>query len=509
MKNFYKISINDLKNYSKFLAFEKDNQEIEISKFQKEIFNEVELFNSNIGIDFDLVSELCSEIISTLPFIKKVFSKPWLILNDANEVLPSQFSKKIEPSSFTYLSQHSNDVEQIKESKIIPSRLLSKVYVDYYSIYENQIFCLLIDEILSFTRFNQRNMNEILLSKEKKDIDFYSKTNHSNYFFALAKLHISYAKNFANHGEEIEILNNYFEKIINTITPRLKKPVYRYSNTNNFKASLRRTNLFIHEKNYHQIYKLYKSFLKYYKVSSLKLSEMQEKEFKKAYLYFVSLLTIFSILEFNFSTKSKTFSLNNIDLFFEYEGFNLTLKSFKESLLLEFKKDQSYKILLVPFVEDNNEKKKFLQFKGFDEILFLSPILEDYFKSDEIYVSLQNLDSFRRIEQIILKGMIYCDKQKSICPFCGNKLIKKNNSYLCSNCGEEISKKVCSETNEEYYISEIHGFKKPILNSNFLENTNKILYSRKVEAAKNFRNINKIDEKFQNVCPHCNKAHLL
>ncbi len=104
--------------------------------------------------------------------------------------------------------------------------------------------------------------------------------------------------------------------------------------------------------------------------------------------------------------------------------------------------------------------------------------------------------SFRRIQQLVLKSMVYSDTERNDCPFCQYHLEKvaEDNvtKYLCESCKTLIVDEVCEKTGKKY----INKYK-----------NEKWLYYRKKEAALHYRNITKLDEDGFIICPHCNEIH--
>ena len=117
-----------------------------------------------------------------------------------------------------------------------------------------------------------------------------------------------------------------------------------------------------------------------------------------------------------------------------------------------------------------------------------------------------DIDSFRRIQQILLKGMIYCDESFDVCPFCGNKLNYNNESYTCNVCRGQILKKKCNETNEEYYATTINNYMLSKKNKEMIKKYAH-LNDRFNESKYHYRNITNINIDGKIVCPKCHKVH--
>lgn len=118
--------------------------------------------------------------------------------------------------------------------------------------------------------------------------------------------------------------------------------------------------------------------------------------------------------------------------------------------------------------------------------------------------------SFRRIQQLVLKSMVYSDTERNDCPFCQYHLEKVDEDnvtkYLCESCKTLIVDEVCEKTGKKYIYTDIYGYEREDININEYKNE-KWLYYRKKEAALHYRNITKLDEDGFIICPHCNEIH--
>jgi hypothetical protein len=146
---------------------------------------------------------------------------------------------------------------------------------------------------------------------------------------------------------------------------------------------------------------------------------------------------------------------------------------------------------------------------GVDEIVVVNPFDEDYLARDDVFISMEDVDSFRRIQQILLKGMVYSDQTRDICPFCGGKLHKDpyRAVHQCNDCMTQIVAAVCPDTNRPFFYTDNAHLKKYAINISDYKQDEYWFYKKQVESSMFFRNITKIDNKSDIVCPHCGKTH--
>lgn len=469
------------------------------------------LFTSAPNLDFEKVEKVADEVLKTMPYIKQVFSKPWINLKFKNEVLPVEFVKRMNSATFANLSQHPEMISKFEKGNVIPSKLLSKIYIDDYSIYENQVFAKLIDKILTFTRKKDYYLREILLVKQRSTTDFFEKTNHPQYFLALGELHISYVQKYNTNYENVMRIVNLLTRIRNVVVPRLKKPVYRFNDVSKKQIRLRRTNLFYHEKNYSKIYKLYDYFIKNKVNKNEDDPPEHPQRLQRNYFFFGELLTVFSILHFNFMAPQAEVNLENLSLNLSFKGFSLSVQSLvnDDVILLKFHKDVDYTIAVVFKVNQDQEADYYKNKYQVDEAVLCSPFEEEYSSTDKLFVSISNIDSFRRIQQVLLKGMIYSDKTRTVCPFCGYNLSysKKGKEYTCMACNLLIKEQTCFTTGKRYMTTSLIYHRQKTIQPSDFKDKESWLYYRKVEEGLNFRNITKINNAQEPVCPYCKDVH--
>jgi hypothetical protein len=222
-------------------------------------------------------------------------------------------------------------------------------------------------------------------------------------------------------------------------------------------------------------------------------------------------MVLFGLLNFNFSCPTSTrFTPDDLNLTCTYKKWTLHLKSLgKSALLLETNKNHPYRMLLVPSVNALPEVAPEMK-EGVDEVVVLTPFEEEASSSNAIYVSIENIESFRRIQQLLLKGMVYADETHDDCPFCHGKLVyhPKSDLYECDSCHLSIAKYICPETKKAYWATGIVSKKKNVVNPADFTLDEKWLYERKVEGLLYFRNITKITDESRLVCPYCGKTHI-
>ena len=305
-------------------------------------------------------------------------------------------------------------------------------------------------------------------------------------------------------------------EIYNTVVPRLKRPVY--SKNKKRPRKIKKTNVLAMHKDYRQIYSLETYFMDKKIASNINFDydNFDFAALTKTYSKYCAILSIFSIGHFNYScSENSIIDFNQLDMKFIYKKWNLKLKTEKVDdvgvLTIIVNKEKEHKIVLVPTINMNEKNTIMAKIKyriKANEYFCCIPFEKNEYEADEICLDIGNIESFRRIQQLVLKAMILSDSKREDCPFCNHHLTPSNKEgrYECEGCRTVIVDSVCPQTHEKYTYTDILGYEKE--NVNYSEYRNeKWLYHRKMEAILYYRNITKLDEDGQIICPICQKKH--
>lgn len=496
----------ELDDYRPILCFSQEHNNIDYVKFDYFVVNSVGLFAVHENYDFAAAEQVADVIIKALPAIKRIFSKPVIHLKDSSEILPVESVHIVNAKTVMHASVHSEIWENKSAGGIRPRKLLTINNQDNYSIYENIAFAKAIDLIMIYLRRNIRILREILYSDKGLDFNLLDRTNHLNYYLAIGKLHTGYVRNYNTYCESAERCLSKMNYIYNTINTRLNCPVYKKccKLTKNF--TLKSTNILMMHRDYHRIYLLLKYFISLNKeIAAVDGCSMEGA----GYFEFCEILTIFSVGQFgflcdegekiDFAALSITFKFANTVLYISTKIFDG-----QKVISLSFDGGKKYDIFLVPCFDGVKEFSNMCA----DEII---PIYPDM-NGEGIRVSISDIDSFRRIQQIILRGMVYADVRKKICPFCSRELVGNTDSltgrvfYECRACRTIIKSEVCPTQGREYFVTEIKNFSTILINDRAQSVRNNWEYKKCIESAMYYRNILPYDGTGF-VCPYCSKVH--
>ena len=513
-----KVNALTIEEYQRFASllegiqnFTRKHRVLSYIEFDYYVVHDMTLFSIEPDFDFDALEKTISHIKKTIPAMKRIFNKPIIVLKDTDDVLPVENTRIINQGTLLHLANHSQFVSNITNGSIKPQKLLTRIYEDDYSIYENVVFCNYVDDVLYLIKRNRRTLNSLLYANDVFRFNLLEKVNHVNYFLALGKLHTGYIRDFSQYFSLAKALLHELSQISAAIYPRLSKPIYQKNLKRIKNLSLKKTNIFLMQKDYHLIYKTYRYMLGHRKKIEIKEENMNFDLLSEQYLTFVQMLTIFAVGHFNFEIDSQArIDLNSLDVSFHYKEWKLDIFSNNmKEIILHFHKDKTYKMILISNTTEHKSLNYYKKNYGIHEVVIVNQFEEDYLNRNDLYISIEDVDSFRRIQQVVLKGMIYADTKRDICPFCGGKLHKDlhHGFYQCHDCMTQIKEGLCRDTNKSYLYTDNAHLKKYAIHKADYKKDEYWYYEKQVESSMHFRNITKINHKGDIICPYCNKEH--
>ena len=435
---------------------------------------DLNLFALREDIDLESLEARLDRIIFALPALRHIFSSPIIRLRDSSEILPVEAVRVINNKTLAHISVHSELWHNVNDGQLIPQKLMSIMQEDDYVLYENIIFARTVDSILRLNAANLAVLRDMLYANRELRFNLLERDNHPTYFLALGKLHTGYLRDYEKYLVPIKRCFDKLSLIERTITSRLSMPVYKKCKNSQAHLTLKRTNIFRSQKDYRKLYSLAKYLSDIGEIDLSEAGLVEEEE----YSLFCAMLCVFAAGHFDFKfDKDQIIDFANINVRALFDNWMLNIKAVDKGIMLTVKKEKEYKIFISPLQEYKNDA---------DEVVTVTP---DGIES--LRLSLYDIDSFRRIQQMLLRAMIYADTKRELCPFCGKKLIKEDNYYICSRCRTVINEKICPETGKKYYSTDIKDF----------------VRKTRGEGIHYYRNITPLSDEGIPLCPLCGKEH--
>lgn len=501
--------ISDTGLYDGVGSFVKNKRRLTFREFDESVLKELRLFDVPSDGYLNEVEKVLDSILRALPHMEQVFSRPIIRLKDEHRIVPIEAVKVIDKRSLTHVATRCELWEDITENGIKPRKLMTVENVETYSIYENIVFACAVDTVLSYIKQAALRMKDVFYGCKDIHFNLLDKTHHSLYFLAIGKLYLEYVRS----GVSLERWARCMDKMLvidKTLRRRLASPVYRKCKQKHYNIKLKKTNIFRSHKDYKEVYKimsLFKSGVEGDEDISLKTRGADE-----GFKSFCKLLSVFAAGHFNYSFDENR-SIDLIDLNFDcsFYEWRLNVREARvndiDAVTFTTVKDKKYTTCVIFGAKElfkAADIEAFKQICAADEYLFCS---SDTYGGDSLYLSILDVDSFRRIQQILLRGMIYSDENQISCPFCGGLNEKMNGGYICRSCHAEVSRHICPDTQKEYYVSSIMRNTASYEQDKRRADRRKFLHDRYDEAQLHYRNITPIDDHGEPICPHCGKQH--
>lgn len=503
-------------DYTAFLQYAREYNHIPYAKFDEHTISRINLFALRENYDFSALEDRLNRILATLPSIKRIFAKPITHIKEVSAILPVESVRVVNNHTLVHTAAHSELWENISPDGITPRKLLSLDHRNNYAIYENIAFAYAIHSILAFVGKNMRTLRNMLYVNRDMKFNLLDRKNHLSYFLAIGKLHIGYAHDYDKYRVTIERCLGKMALIDCVLRARLGRPVYEKCKNRIENFVLKKTNILRMHKDYHRVYLLLRWFADE-KIEDVVSAVPSIPPQKDGYGIYCGLLSLFAAGHFNFKfgeTKAIDFFDPHIDATFGGWQFKLdaiTCGGFK-ALQYTFTKEAVYSIVLFPARDLSAVRKARALFRehfSFNEFLVADPGESG---EGRVYISLFDVDSFRRIQQLFLRGMVMADIQRDTCPFCGRPLeVEKGSAkgiiHTCPICHMQIFRVVCPENGRSYITTGIKNFKPEVYTGAFSQKDS-FLYARDIEAQMYFRNITPIGENGEILCPRCGKSHV-
>ena len=214
-------------------------------------------------------THLLQDLEDCYPFFKSICERPKSHLRSVNEVRPIETVKRIGYESIPYLAAHSEDWLARTAGGLKPARLFSRVEDDDYQIYENRVVKTLIDIIIPSLRRIESDMREkyaqlngIINSGVQTgsfgfDVTFEKAIRELIKTDEKSDLIRSKACEDAEKFEKWA--NNLLKKYLSLRGSRLYRWIIKAKPVTN---PLNETNILLMDKNYSEIFKLWKSLHK-------------------------------------------------------------------------------------------------------------------------------------------------------------------------------------------------------------------------------------------------------
>ena len=83
-------------------------------------------------------TEWIEKIEYALPYLDLVIRNPFVAIEDEEEIMPVELTKRVSEKTIKHLSQHTNLILDIQGDEVTPKKLLNVFHEETYLTYENK-----------------------------------------------------------------------------------------------------------------------------------------------------------------------------------------------------------------------------------------------------------------------------------------------------------------------------------------------------------------------------------
>jgi len=281
------------------------DQEILFSAIEDEDSEELHISLCTFSRSYENITSSEFDIDKALDYTQRmphVFYKPKQHLKQVNEIRPAAVASRTGQESIRYLASHSEHWKGIKANGLIPERLLARVLEEDLAIYENKAAKTLLDEFMrKVTRLRLETMDCQL--QINMDDSHSVSSEQKSYFKAKDAL----LKGLDDEDLYIqqEILAEQTEKlskILDLLSECKSTQLYRaLRRSAPIRGKLKQTNIFMKDKYYKYVYKLWNLLDGESKVGIEEIAKPLEDEYDT----FCRVLLLFALRYYNFQAEDE------------------------------------------------------------------------------------------------------------------------------------------------------------------------------------------------------------
>ena len=279
------------------------DQEILFSAIEDEDSEELHISLCTFSRSYENITSREFDIDKALDYTQRlphVFYKPKQHLKQVNEIRPAAVASRIGQESIRYLASHSEHWKGIKANGLIPERLLARVLEEDLAIYENKAVKTLVDEFMRTVKRLHLETMDCQLQINMDDSHSVSSEQKSYFRAKDALLKGLDDEDFYIQQEILAEQTEKLSKILDLLSECKSTQLYRaLRRSAPIRGKLKQTNIFMKDKYYKYVYKLWNLLDGANKVGIEKIAKPIEDE----YDIFCRVLLLFALRYYNFQAE--------------------------------------------------------------------------------------------------------------------------------------------------------------------------------------------------------------
>ena len=200
-------------------------------------------------------------IEDALPYLDLVIRQPSRAIEDVEEVIPVELSRRISEKSIKHLAQHTNLILKVEGDEVTPSKILNVFHEETMLTYENKFVNTLLSRLFAFVDRRYAALKKSCGSEEKFALDYHTDFQHqeteSSQTGVEIGLHMELSSPITAHLSEKDKKNNdnyarqleRVERIYRTVMGYMGSQFVKSMGKNYIRPPVIRTNAILKNKN--------------------------------------------------------------------------------------------------------------------------------------------------------------------------------------------------------------------------------------------------------------------
>ena len=254
-----------------------------------------------MAIDDDWVTR----IEEALPYLDIVIRNPFRAIEDVEDVVPVELSKRVSEKSIRHLSQHTNFIRTVEGDNITPSKILNVYHEETLITYENKFTNTLIHRLFAFVDRRYHILEKHFATEQNYSLTYNTKFQHEEEDFGATAVEFELKMNLEspmNRGvSQLDQEKNAafirqlqrIDKIYHTLLSYVNSDFCKQLGRNMVRPPIIRTNAILKNKNMKvclDLWEYISSFSKTgYTISEDQYREMPSEDFVRDFYQSVAL----------------------------------------------------------------------------------------------------------------------------------------------------------------------------------------------------------------------------
>ena len=230
------------------------------SKFTKNLFKmigkgEKEIYNKTVKETKEYETTFLDTLEAAFPAFSKIAKNPKSSIKYEDDIVLVEKARKITSESIKHLASHSQNIREIKDDNVTPSKILTNFAEEDLAIYENRLYKTLVNNIVRFLTRREQILSENLESFRVDEIKYNNKLSIDENSHVDIGLSISLRKSLKDEIEASKTILNRTQALLLAYKGLKSTPFLRgLQNAKDVFPPIMKTNIILHNPDFKIVY---------------------------------------------------------------------------------------------------------------------------------------------------------------------------------------------------------------------------------------------------------------